>query len=77
MAALPSVKRREKATMGTALPATQLATIQDAGCQVLLPAHVDIPENEEVDTLANGAHHTEPPLSIAVMAADFSRYLLR
>ncbi|KAL3181051.1 hypothetical protein MRX96_037110 [Rhipicephalus microplus] len=68
--ALLSAQRPEKATMGTALLATWLEAIQDGGHQVSmhwLPASVGIPGNEEADTLAKGAHRTDPSISTAVI----------
>ncbi|KAH7932014.1 hypothetical protein HPB52_025018 [Rhipicephalus sanguineus] len=70
-AALLSLQRAERASMGVALLSTRLAAIQDTGCLVSLqwlPAHVGIPGKEEADRLAESAHDNRAALSTAVTA---------
>ncbi|XP_054933470.2 uncharacterized protein [Dermacentor andersoni] len=79
-AALLSLQRPERASLGVALLSTRLMALQEAGCSVSLhwlPAHVGILGNEEADALAKRANHCAVPPSLAVTANDFTSHRLR
>ncbi|XP_050027831.1 uncharacterized protein [Dermacentor andersoni] len=79
-AALLSLQRPERTSLGVALLSTRLMALQEAGCSVSLhwlPAHVGIAGNEEADALAKRTHHCVVPPSLAVTANDFTSHRLR
>ncbi|XP_075526583.1 uncharacterized protein LOC142558319 [Dermacentor variabilis] len=79
-AALLSLQRPERASLGVALLSTRLMALQEAGCSVSLhwlPAQVQILGNEEADALAKHAHHCVVPPSLAVTANNFTSHSLR
>nr|XP_054919001.1 uncharacterized protein LOC126547152 [Dermacentor andersoni] len=80
-AAVLSLQRPERASLGVAVLSTRLMALQEAGCSVSLrwlPTHMGIPGNEEADALEKRAHHCVVPPSLAVIAAiDFTSHRLR